>query len=187
MMNFLVTDIFQGAFSLLLFAAISIQWSLHWHYLSPLPPRTKKGICVSCEGKKLRSQWSDMSGPAVSLFPFLFLSPCPQAQERVKFGHSHICWVETETGWLRGVRYIQLKNSTIFRWNENHEVFCTLLSFILKTTLKNWIWGWRPINLSHVVFFRLLLSIHEWIWPSILLRFLYTYSTEFIFSSNYCN
>lgn len=68
--NFLAAEIFKGA--LCFYAAVSVQSvsfgiKCHLYLLTP-----EKRICGTYEGKKSRSKWRDVSGPAVSFFTFSF-------------------------------------------------------------------------------------------------------------------
>ena len=91
--NFPVTDIFRG--TLCFYLGLSVYskftlaphsiWGILCHHLT-----SENSICAFCQGKKLRSKWSDVFGPAVSLFPFnsflLFLK-----FNKEKLRHVHIC------------------------------------------------------------------------------------------------
>lgn len=142
--TFLVTDIFKGTFCFYLglsvynkfTLALHVIFGILCHHLTP-----EKSICVSCQGKKLRSKWSDTSGSAVSLFPFLLLSPFSEVQLKRQVRacscllHRDRNWITMKRleifGWRVLIFYIKWE-----LWGISHAV-----QFFLKTTLRNWIRG----------------------------------------------
>ena len=91
--NFLVTDIFKGSFCFYLGLSVYNKFTLAPHVIFGILCHhliSEKSICAFCQGKKLRSKWSDLSGPAVSLFPFYFFLLFLKFNKE-KLRHVHVC------------------------------------------------------------------------------------------------
>ena len=91
--NFLVTDIFKGSFCFYLGLSVYNKFTLAPHVIFGILCHhliSEKSICAFCQGKKLRSKWSDVSGPAVSLFPFYFFLLFLKFNKE-KLRHVHVC------------------------------------------------------------------------------------------------
>lgn len=176
--NFLVAELFKGALRFYLGqCAISLLWSYMSYFLLTL----EKRICVTCEGKKLRSS-GGMCLAQLSLCS-LFLSFSFFWSSRKRQVCVYSCLLSGDRNWITKRRLDIFSWRTLIFLDKTRTMryfSCSLV--FLKTTLRNWIWGCTPINLIHCALSYVLITYCITLTQNmLLLRFWSIYSIEFIF------